>query len=114
MLTIEALQELGVDTKTGLDRCLNKEDFYFKMIKQAINANGLEKLEEALNANDLDAAFHAVHDMKSVTGTLGLTPIYEPVVEMTEHLRFREQIDYFPYFERMRGPWLAIRKLANE
>lgn len=113
MLTIQALEELGVDTKAGLARCM-REDFYFRLLTKTINSDSLDKLEAALNANDLDAAFQVVHDLKGVTGNLGLTPLYDPVVEMTEHLRSRDQIDYFPMFERMRGPWAAIKKLANE
>ena len=33
MSIMETLKELGIDAKDGLARCMNKEDFYLKMLK---------------------------------------------------------------------------------
>ena len=32
MLTIQRLQEYGINTKEGLARCMNMEKFYFRML----------------------------------------------------------------------------------
>ena len=32
MITIESLKAYGADVEEGLARCLNKEDFYLKMV----------------------------------------------------------------------------------
>ena len=49
---------------------------------------------EALEKNDLDAAFTLAHTLKGVYGNLALTPLFEIVNEMTELLRARTQTDY--------------------
>ena len=45
-------------------------------------------------AKDLKAAFEAAHALKGVLGNLSLTPLYTPVVEITELLRSNTDMDY--------------------
>ena len=97
MLTIDALKQLGVNTDDGLSRCMGNEAFYFKLIGKVVDDKNFEALEEAVAAKDLDAAFDAAHSLKGVLGNLALTPIYDPVFEVTELLRARSDIDYAPY-----------------
>ncbi|MBO6137063.1 MAG: Hpt domain-containing protein [Lachnospiraceae bacterium] len=94
MLTIKQLESFGVNTKEGLERCLNDESFYLGLIPSALDQSSYSALEQAIKANDMDAAFEAAHALKGVLGNLALTPIYEPVSEMTELLRSRAQADY--------------------
>ncbi len=101
MITIEGLRNYGADVDEGLKRCMNNEAFYLKMVDKAIQGNTLELLENALKENNLDAAFEAAHALKGVTANLSLTPIYEPVYEITELLRSRTEMDYTPYLEKI-------------
>lgn len=101
MLTIDSLREYGANVDEGLQRCMNNEGFYLKMVAKILDDTSCEKLEKALKENDLDAAFEAAHALKGVTANLSLTPIYEPVCEITELLRGRTQTDYSPYLEKI-------------
>lgn len=94
MITIEKLQAMGVNTKEGLARCMNKEDFYLKMIKIGIANEQFDELEKALAANDLVKAFDAAHALKGVTGNLAITPIYNPLNRLTEMLRAKMNANY--------------------
>ena len=54
-------------------------------------------------------AFEAAHALKGVLGNLALTPIYDPVSEMTELLRARNTTaDYAGYIRKM---WDARNRL---
>jgi len=110
MMTIEQLQKFGVDTKEGLTRCMNNEAFYFKMLKMGLNNDQFEKLEKALAANSLEEAFEAAHALKGVLGNLALTPLYNPVAEMTEMLRAKKSADYVAMYE----PVLELRNQLAE
>lgn len=99
MLTIEALKQLGCNTDDGLTRCMGNEAFYFKLIGRVVDDKNFQALEDAVAAKDLDAAFDAAHSLKGVLGNLALTPIYEPVYEITELLRERKAIDYSEYLK---------------
>lgn len=99
MLNIDALKQLGCNTDDGLTRCMGNEAFYFKLIGKVIDDKNFQALEDAVAAKDLDAAFDAAHSLKGVLGNLALTPIYEPVYEITELLRERKDIDYSEYLK---------------
>ncbi|MBQ6976518.1 MAG: Hpt domain-containing protein [Selenomonadaceae bacterium] len=99
MLTLEKLDEFGVDTKEGLTRCMNNQKFYFRMISMGLSNDSFEKLGKALEENNLDEAFEAAHALKGVLGNLALTPIYKPLSEMTEMLRAKKTADYTAIYE---------------
>jgi len=94
MLTIEALKEWGANTDEGVARCVNSVDFYLSLVGRVVDDKGFEDLKTALEANDLDAAFQAAHGLKGILGNLSLTPVYDKVVEITELLRSRTEMDY--------------------
>ena len=101
MLSIKKLEEYGCDVQSGLERCMNSEEFYLKMVRMLKEEGNFEVLREALNDNDLDRAFEAAHALKGVTGNLALTPLYEPICEITELLRDRTVMDYHDYLEKI-------------
>ncbi len=94
MVTIDILNEFGADTKEGLARCLDDEEFYLELIPEALDRGRYEDIERLLQEKNLAAAFEAAHALKGVVGNLALTPIYEPVSEMTELLRAGTDTDY--------------------
>lgn len=113
MLTLDTLESMGVDTREGLERCMGKEDFYFRMLSLALASEQFERLEAALAADDKAAAFDAAHALKGVTGNLSLTPLYGPISDLTERLRAREEADYLPLYrpvKAMRDRLLALSK----
>ena len=101
MLSIEGLKEYGADVKTGLERCMGSEDFYLRMVGMMRDDQSFSVLEEALSVNDLQKAFEAAHALKGVCGNLALTPLFEPLNEVTELLRARTEMDYTEYRKRI-------------
>lgn len=96
MVTIDILNEFGADTKEGLARCMGNEDFYLKMVDMGIADERFESLYGIIESGDLDAAFEVAHALKGVLGNLALTPIYNPMSEITELLRDRKDTEYKP------------------
>ena len=112
MLTVDALRACGVNTGEGLGRCMNNEAFYLRLVNMALDDAGFGKLADAVAAGDMKAGFEAAHSLKGVLGNLALTPIYEPVSEMTELLRASADADYQGYLDRVlaaREQLLALR-----
>jgi len=114
MLTLDALRDFGADVKGGLERCMNNESFYLRLVKMALSDNNVDRLRESLASGDLDAAFEAAHALKGVLGNLSLTPVYEPVAEVTELLRARAGTDYAPYMKTIGEAWDRLQALAGE
>ena len=101
MLTIEKLNSFGANTKEGLERCINNEEFYFRLIIKAINDDSFNNLKNELENKNYDEAFKISHSLKGVLGNLALIPLYDLVFNLTELLRNKEEIDYKIYIEKL-------------
>lgn len=108
MLTIDFLKDYGADVGEGLQRCMNNEAFYLRLVGMAINDKNFEALETAVAARDLSAAFEAAHGLKGVLGNLALTPLYKPVYDITELLRAGTDTDYAPLLSEIREKRAAL------
>lgn len=113
MITIEALRDFGADVQEGLARCLNKEDFYLKMVNLGLGDERFVTLKSALESKDMDAAFEQAHALKGVLGSLALTPLYKPVSEMTELLRAHTDTDYLPLYNEMKAQYDKLIALKS-
>ncbi len=94
MLTMEKLKEYGADIDQGLLRCGNNEALYLRLVKLAVQELSSGELGEALKEGDLDKAFNVAHKLKGGVNNLALTPISDPVCELTELLRNQTPGDY--------------------
>lgn len=94
MMTVESLKAAGANVEEGLSRCLNKEDFYLKMVNMGLTNQNFQLLGPALEAKDFDRAFELCHSLKGVIGNLSLTPLYDLICQLTEMLRSKNDTDY--------------------
>ncbi|MCR5666932.1 MAG: Hpt domain-containing protein [Eubacterium sp.] len=101
MLTIDALQEYGADTTTGLKRCAGKEALYLKLVQKIPQSDSFELLNQAIAEQDLEKAFEAAHALKGICANLALTPLSEPASEMTELLRAHTDMDYQDFLTKI-------------
>lgn len=113
-MTIDRLTAYGAKTKEGLQRCMNNESFYLRMVKMIPGDSNFQKLFDAIDAGDLTAAFEAAHALKGSTGNLAMTPIYTPVCEITELLRARTQTDYSALIGQIRKSYDELRDICAE
>ena len=114
MLSIATLSSYGANVEEGLSRCMNNEAFYLRLVKMASEDEHFDKLEQALSDRDLDAAFHAAHALKGVLANLAITPLLEPVAQMTELLRARTDMDYGPLLDRVVKGHEDLRELCRD
>lgn len=113
MLTIDNLREIGVKPEDGLKRCMDNEEFYLTLVKTVPGDDKFQRLQEALEQQDLDTAFEAAHALKGVLGNLSLTPLSEPVMEITELLRSRTEMDYTPLLTKIMEQRDILAKLCE-
>ena len=110
-MTIEELKALGVNTEEGLGRCMNNEAFYLRLVKMALDDDGYARLRAAIEAHDLDEAFERAHALKGMLGNVSLTNLLDPILEMTEALRAREDRDYSGLLDKMDEELEKLRAL---
>ena len=110
-MTIEELKALGVNTEEGLGRCMNNEAFYLRLVKMAVDDDGYVRLRAAIEAHDLDEGFERAHALKGMLGNVSLTNLLDPILEMTEALRAREDRDYSGLLDKMDEELEKLRAL---
>lgn len=93
-MTLDDLIAYGANVEEGLGRCMGLEQVYLDLVATIPGEKSFELLADALEKHDLDAAFDAAHALKGIVGNLALTPLYEPLYEITELLRVRTDMDY--------------------
>ncbi|MGN0941121.1 MAG: Hpt domain-containing protein [Selenomonadaceae bacterium] len=84
---LNELRARGCDIDGALVRFLNKEDFYARLFKKFVDDASIEGLGDALKAQDVDTAFRHAHTLKGLTANMGLTPLYDIIVQIVEPLR---------------------------
>ena len=112
-MTIDMLADYGANTAEGLQRCMNNESFFLRMVKMIPGDPNFEKLYDAIEAGDLSAAFEAAHALKGMTGNLALTPLYEPLCRITELLRARTETDYTALVALIQNNHKTLRNLCE-
>lgn len=83
----EIFDEYGADYETTMNRFLNNEEMYIRLLGMLFLDDNLEKLGRALEAKDFGSAFEAAHTLKGVVVNLGLTPYYNAVSAIVDRLR---------------------------
>lgn len=112
MITIDDLKNYGANVEEGLSRCMGNEALYLKLVAIVPGEEGFKKLKDDIDFKNLDAAFESAHALKGVTGNLSLTPLYEPLVSITELLRGRENIDYSELLDEILTQREKLEKLC--
>jgi two-component system, sensor histidine kinase and response regulator len=79
----------GIDTALGLRRCMNKPDFYEKMLRQFMEqqADAAQRIETAVRLGDRTTAHRLSHTLKGVAGNLGALPLQEKAHQLDDRLR---------------------------
>lgn len=114
MLTLDNLAAFGADVETGLRRCVNKESLYLRLVKSVPVSDDFLKLKEAVVAGDLEAGFQAAHGLKGVTTNLSLDPLSGPIIEITEHLRDHDEMDYQPLLDEIEQKRAELEYICRE
>lgn len=86
-IVIRRLEEAGIAWTKTLPNLMDRELIYLKYLKRFPDNEYYPLLVKAFEENDCSAAFHAAHTLRGTTGNLGILPMYECLVEMTEELR---------------------------
>ena len=111
MISIDTLKNYGANVEEGLTRCMNNEGFYIMLVNKVLADDRIEKLEQQINEKDLDAAFETAHALKGMYSNLSLDPITKPVVEITELLRSRSDVDYSALVNEAKTQFAKLKEL---
>jgi HPt (histidine-containing phosphotransfer) domain-containing protein len=81
------LDDWGCDIDGAMERFLGETDLYENCLETVAEDNAFIALGEALKDGNATEAFEQAHTLKGVLANLGLTPMYDIVVQLVEPLR---------------------------
>lgn len=67
---------LVIDYVDAMDRFGDNEALYKRLAGKFTNDTHFAELQEALDHDDIDAAYHAAHSLKGVAGNLSFAQLY--------------------------------------
>lgn len=94
--------EMGIDIVSAKERFLGNLDLYEGFLEKFLNYDCYERLCFALENQDVQAAFHEAHSLKSICGNLSFVSLYQEVTELTEALRKKD-------LEQVHALWPAFQ-----
>ena len=86
-MMIWELSRWGADTGDALQRVVGDIELYHSLLLEFAVSDECDRLKIALEEADFLEAFALAHDLKGVSATLGLTPLYDILKDMVEVLR---------------------------
>ncbi len=84
---LDELRAMGCDIDGAMGRFLDNEEFYARCFGKMLQDPSFAALGEALQAQNVEDAFHQAHTLKGVLANMGITPLYDIVVQIVEPLR---------------------------
>lgn len=87
MTFLEELHQLGIDIDSGVQRLLNKEELYIKMLCRFPDVVRDCSLAQFLKKGEIVTAQQNAHTLKGVAGNLSIIPLYEAYSKIDYKLR---------------------------
>ncbi len=88
--TRKKLEDVGIDLDSVLERFMGNEGLLERFLKKFPEDKSYQKLVEAVESRDVEAAFEAAHTLKGVSANLALENLHEVVDKQTELLRNKD------------------------
>ncbi|MDD2967339.1 MAG: Hpt domain-containing protein [Desulfovibrionaceae bacterium] len=108
------LEAWGCDIKSTMRRVADDELFYIDCLHDIVEDPYFAKLKEAIDRGNVSQAFDAAHTLKGVLSNLGLTPMYNKVVEIVEPLRAGSREDLSDKYEQLAQMRVYLKKLLAQ
>lgn len=83
----ERLKEAGIDVTAALERFMGNESLLERFLKKFLDDTNYEKLAEAIDAGQQEAALTASHTLKGISGNLSMTGLFSLLSEQVSAFR---------------------------
>lgn len=111
---MEKLSAWGCDVEEALERFIDDEEFYLSCLKMTTEDSGFEQLGEALKEGDVLKAFDSAHTLKGVLANVGLTPMFDIIVQIVEPLRAGQMENLMPVYEELLQANCYLKQILEE
>ena len=90
MMTLEELNEKGVNVDSALERFMGNEELFRSFLKSLPQEPSYQEMMDAITQNDIEQAFDCAHRLKGILGNLSLVKVYNSICVIVEELRVKK------------------------
>ena len=108
------LHEAGVNLDSALNRFMGNEMLYAKFLRNFVQDESFQKLEESLKAKEIHDAFMYAHTMKGIVANLGIQSLWDILTPMAEQLRNEDPENIPDQQEILKRRYNEICNIINE
>ncbi len=90
-MTVQEFYEKTNGNYEGALKRLKRDEMIQMFLKMFLQDDSYEKLLDAVERGDIDAAFGSAHTLKGVSANIELTQLHEAVCELVEQLRPKQE-----------------------
>lgn len=98
---LQNLRNWGCDIEGASERFLGDMELYRDCLEMLVQDEAFEKMKQALRRGEAETAFEEAHALKGVLANLGLTPMYDMIVQIVEPLRIGDTTALLPFCEEL-------------
>lgn len=107
-MNYEILRSGGIDVTDALNRFSGSNELFEKYINRFIGEKSYTELVNAMERADYAAAENAVHSLKGVTGSLGMTDLFESSCALLAAFRDKKEELFSPLLEDIKVKYEEI------
>ena len=97
------LKEIAeINYEEGLRRFSSNEALYKKFLLKFSEDTSLDDAKAALESDDSDAFFKAIHTLKGISGNLSITGLYNASCSLVDAIRADDQAAFAELFEKVK------------
>lgn len=110
---IDALTVWGCDVTGALERFVFDENLYCSCLTLFSTDDNFNNLELAIAHHCYSDAFNYTHDLVGVAGNLGLSPLYQAMVELLESLRAKDYTNIEQQYKNVENTYRTYLNLLS-
>lgn len=110
---LDQLSKWGCDVPGAMERFLDDEDLYLSCLDIFAEDENFAKLRQSLDSKNYTDAFDSAHTLKGVSGNLGLSPLYQAVVEIVEPLRSKDYSNLEAQYSKVINKYDEFMNILN-
>ncbi len=107
-MNYEILKSGGIDVNDALNRFSGSNELFEKYINKFIGERSYTELVISMEKKDYAAAENAVHSLKGITGSLGMTSLFESSCALLAAFRDKREELFIPLFNEIEFKYAEI------
>lgn len=95
------LMSVGIDCEKGIERCMGNVNLYVRLLSLFLDDANMARARDSLLAGDYEGVYARLHELKGISGNLGIDRLFELCGILLRILRDKRYEELPANFERL-------------